>query len=753
MDTLHEKELDLRNYLAVVLKRKGTIFVCFLMVFAAAIVYTYTQVPIYRAKTRIVIEKENPNIMSIQEVMAVDTTGSDYYQTEYKVITSRAVAAEVIRRLNLTTNHEFTYKPSGLFSDFKNWFYNVIGIYERWLDSVLKTDISHGQLSTGDDATVKTANPPGKALIPELIRRIHVEPVQNSRLVDVNVNAKNPELAADIANELVKAYIDLKLETKLNATKDAVKWLTERIQEERKKVENAEMALLQYKEQQNIITDFSSDSESITAEKLAKLNAQVVEAESRRVEAETRYKQAKALENTPDMLDSIPEVLENPLVQSIKKMEVDLYNRMSELSKKYGPNHPQMVAIESELKDLETRKLAEAKSVVTSLHNEYKLALVREQSLKNAFKKQMGESLEMNKKAIQYGVLQRQAESSRHMYELLIRRFKETSLTEEMRTGNIRIIDKAEIPNKPVKPDKKKNILLGTAMGLFIGLGLAFLLEYLDNTVKIPDDIKKRLGIPYLGPVPHFDTKEKINGYSGELIAVHSPKSTASEAFRGIRTGLLFSSADRAPQTILITSSGPSEGKTICSVNLAITMAQAGSRVILIDCDMRRPRIHKMFGTGKDVGISNILVGAGSLSDAFIPTGIENLDVLPCGPLPPNPSEILGSKKMMLLLEHLKKKYNRIILDTPPITAVTDTLVLVPSVDGVMTVVRAGETPYPVVENGLVQLKTVGAHILGAVLNAVDTTRESYYYYYQYYYYYYGEEEKKRRLFRRKNRE
>ena len=834
-----EEQIDLRDYLRVLIKRRWSIITFFTITVLVVAIHTFTATPIYQASSRIVIEKENPNLVSIQEVMAVDTTGSDYYQTQYKIIESRTVAREVIRRMELENSTEFFPEPKeNLLSNIKAWFRDTAGLWKEWIISLLnpgddkktkslsfvettvsvidtKGDWYHVKLEDGRTGWArkslfvdKTVSPELKkpvpikkdlvivsltssivsvykypypdskikfklkkeigdqkiyALSPDLdldsdlvsafIGRINVNPIRNSRLVDVSFEAKNPVFAARIANELVRTYIDKNMETKLTATKDAVKWLNDRIGEERKKVEAAENALLQYKEEQEIITDFSSDAEKITAQKLAQINAKVVDAESLRVEAETRYMQAMAIENNPDMIDSIPRILSNELIQQIKNMEVNLYNRMSELSDKYGQNHPKMVAIESELTDLKKRKAIECKRVVNSLQNEYKLAVAREKSLKKALARQKTESLSMNKKAVRYGVLQRQTESSRHMYELLIKRFKETSLTEEMKTGNIRIIDKAETPESPVKPKKKLNFLLSIILGLAMGTGLAFFLEYLDNTIKLPDEIKEYLKIPYLGPVPTFASAESHDGTSpADLIAVHSPKSTASESFRGIRTGILFSSADAEPQVILVSSAGPEEGKTSCAANLAVTMAQSGSRVLIIDCDMRRPRIHKLFNIGRDTGISSVLVGSSELNDVVVTADIANLDIIPCGPIPPNPSELLGSRKMEHLIKTLRKKYTRIIIDSPPLTAVTDSVLLSKVVDGTILVIRAGETPRQVVQNGLSQLRTVNAHVLGAVLNGVTTGKDSYYYY-QYYYYYYGDDSQRNKKNKKKKRD
>ena len=747
MEGNREEKIDIREYLRVIMKRRWTIITFFAVVVITVIIHTFTAAPIYEATTRLIIDKENPNVVSIQEVMAVDASGTDYYQTQYKIIESRTVAREVIRRLHLDESEEFFPKPRDDFiSNLKHSVQETITFWKDSLFSLLKTENEGISEALGEYE-------PGSALVSGFIRRIKVRPIRNSRLVDVSFQAKDPALAAKIVNTLASAYIGQNLETKLIAVKDAVRWLHNRIEEERKRVEKAEQALLRYKEKHNIVTDFSSDVEKITAQKLAQLNARVVEEESKRVEAETRYKQAMALKGNPDMLDSIPEVLNNELIRQIKSMEVELYKRMSELSKKYGQKHPRMVAIDSELKTLQKRKTKEVNRVVNSLKNEYRVALARENSLKAALAKQKKESLELNQKAIEYGTLRREVESVRQMYELLIKRFKETSLTEDMRTGNIRIIDRAEVPRHPVKPKKRLNILLAIIVGLVTGIGLAFFFEYLDNTVRIPEDVRSHLNIPYLGHIPAIAVDGNSDGGErSELVTLHSPRCAASEACRGIRTSILFSSAESTPQVILVSSSGPQEGKTITTTNLAITMAQSGSKVIILDCDMRRPRIHEIFQLSGEKGLSNILAGDCNVTEAVAHTRIPNLDTIICGPIPPNPSELLGSSRMTRLLDILRKHYARIIIDSSPIVAVTDSVILVRFADGIVLVVRAGETPREIVKNGLGQLQAVNGRILGAVLNGVDMGMDSHYYYHQYYYYYHGEDGERRKKARSKRR-
>lgn len=740
MEEEREEQIDIRDYLRVIRKRKWTVISAFTIIVFTVLIYSFTSTPVYEATTRLIIERENPKVVSFQEVMAVDASGTDYYQTQYKIIESRTLAKKVIEKLHLRKSEEFSPKPKDtLIGNLKRSIHDTYSAIIKSIGSLLKRP-STMESSESEEKDQKIVN--------NFLSRIKVRPIRRSRLVDVSFQAKDPVLATKIVNTLAESYIDLNLEIRLKAAQDAVRWLYDRIEKERKKVENAELALQRYREKYGIITDFSTDTEKITAQKLAKLNAQVIDAESRRVEAETRYRQALALRGNPDMLDSIPEVLNNKLIREIKSMEVELYNRMSELSKKYGQRHPKMVAIQSELKTLQKRKRKEIERVINSLKNNYMVALARERTLKAAFLKQKKQALELNKKAIEYGVLKREAESAKQMYELLIKRFKETSIAEDMKTGNIRVVDKAEVPRFPVSPKKKMNFFISIVVGLFMGIGLAFFFEYLDNTIKTPEELKQYIKIPYLGPVPFISGQEAGENPEGkrmlELMTFHSPKSVASEAYRGIRTGILFSSAELEPRVILITSAAPNEGKTISTTNLAITMAQSGNRVIMLDCDLRRPKLHRIFKAPSDKGITNLIVGNTEIKEAIFSTHVPGLDVIPCGPIPPNPSEILGSRKMHKLLEALKKNYRRIIIDSPPINVVTDAVVLAKSVDGVVIVIRSNDTPREVVKNGLNQLQAVRANILGAILNCVPTGRDSYYYYH-YYYYYYGEEKKRKR--------
>ena len=727
------EEVHLRDYIRVLAKRKWLVITAFVLIVASTALFTFTADPVFEATAKIVIEKENPNVVSIEEVFALDAADSDYSQTQFEILQSRTVARKVIERLDLGNSEEFNPAPKGdAISVMKQAIGEAIGEVKLAIKSMLtpKDKLEQALVEESDSQ-----------LVDAFLSRLTIDPVRNSRVVNVRFRAKDPVLAARIANTITQVYIELGLETKLLAVQDAVSWLSNRIQEERAKVEEAQMRFQKYKEENSIITNFSSDTEQITQQKLAELNSKVIEAEAARVEAETRYNQTRGISS--DSLDSVAEILASPVIQSIKASEMNVQNSLAELSKKYGGNHPQIVAVKAEIGELRKRRAAEVQKIVQSLKNNYELALAKERSLKEALRGQEQGALSLSKKSIQYGVLQREAESAKEVYDLLVKRFKETTLTEDMKTVNVRVVDKAEVPTQPVKPKKAMNMLLALVLGITAGTGLAFFAEYLDNTLKTPDDVARFLRMPYLGMIPVIENIE--NNSITEVFVHNDPKSVASESVRGLRSNLLFSKADQMPQVVLLTSATPKEGKTLVAVNLATAMAQAGCKTLLIGSDMRRPRAHKILGLENGAGLSNVLSGVSRIDDVAKPTGIPNLDIVTAGPVPPNPSELLGSKRMPELIAMLRERYERIVIDTPPATAVTDAAILAQHADGVVVISRAFVTPKELVRSAIEALQKINAKIFGVVLNSVNMNKEGAYYYQYAYYYYYGENGHKKR--------
>lgn len=739
-DTMH-----LRDYLLVLRKRRWLIASCFIVVVLLAGLFTVTMQPVYKGETILSIEPDDANVVSIEDVFTFDASNTEYYQTQYNIISSRTIARRVIESLNLQESEEFFPKPGdSLVAQTVHWIKETIGELKNALQAMFKPPSTGEQQLSEEEARMRSA-------VSIFSQRLTVEPVRNSRLVSISFEAYSPVLAKKITDAIAQEYINHNREVRLATIQDAITWLNKRIASEREKVEAAEARFQVFKDRHSIISDFSENIEQVKASQLAELRAKIVDAETEMIEARTRYQQTRSLMDQGQPLDSIPAVLENQLILSIKQKEVELRNRKSELSRTYGPNHPQIRAVNAELSTLETRMRNEAMKIMESLQNQYQLAKARYDSLMASMNTLETQALELNKLAAEYRTLQSDAVGAREIFNMLVQRFKEASVSQDMPTVNIHVVDAAQLPSDPVRPKTFLYLAIAAFFGLGIGLGVAFFLEYLDNTLKTPEDVKRWLAAPFLGVIPF--QKGVASDTPGSLASVTDAKSLASEAYRSLRTSVLFSLADQEPKTLQVTSAGPGEGKTLTAINLAVTMAQNGSRTVIIDCDLRRPMVHKTMGLHRQRGVSNILANPKEEIESLVQeTGIPNLWVVPSGPIPPNPSELLGGKRMQELLDRLGPMFDKIIVDTPPVTAVTDATLIASKVEGVVMVVRAFSTSRDVVRTGLDALRKINAKILGVVLNGVKLEKEGYYYY-QYYYYYYASDDKGRRSRKRKTRE
>jgi capsular exopolysaccharide synthesis family protein len=516
--------------------------------------------------------------------------------------------------------------------------------------------------------------------------------------------------------------------------------MTKKAGQEKAKLEKSEQALQEYMRAQNIVT--LQDKVALTPEKLTEINTQLIKAETRRKELESLYHAVKNLSANPRDAETIPLVASDATIQSLRNQILKAEQNVEEFSKKYGKKHPTMIKAEEELKVLQQKRDQEIRRVIGSIKNEYELAKSNETNLQRMMAGTKAEALDLNEKFIQYGVLTREVETNRQLYDALIKRMKEQSVTEEIQTVNVWVVEKAEKPEFPIKPRKTLNILLGIIVGIFGGIGLAFFIDYLDNTIKSPEDVETRLGVPVLGVVPLLETKEE----NIEEIILKEPQSVYSESYKTIRTAVLLSSATKPPRNILLTSMGPDEGKTVTSVNLAITIARSGYSVLLVDSDLRKPRIHTIFRLNNLSGLSTYLAGATSDIETVFKRPLSNLSVIPSGPVPPNPSELLGSGKMLELVELLSEKFDVVIWDSAPLMTVTDSLILSKIFDGVIIVIKAGKTTYEVVDMGLKLLQgrretDKKSRVFGVVINGFDI-KKSDQYYYQYYNYYPSAEER-----------
>ena len=709
-------EIHLLDYLRVLHKRRWTALTAFLIVMGSVTLYTFTATPIYSASTQILIENERPNVVKFEEVYDQNTGSTDYYQTQYRILQSRLLARRTLDAEKL-------------------WEHPLIVDIERsatiglnpitWVS--VPTRLVRGLLmdeppSGSDNATDQSENAAQSRVIDNFLEGLTVTPIRSSRLVDIIYRSPDAALSSRVANAMARQYIEQNLEFKFLATKEATDFLNQRTAEQRKTLEQSEQALQKYRERTGAVA--LEDRQNIVVQRLSDLNAAVTRARTDRIEKESVYNQIRTIQNDPTAVDTFPAILNNAFLQQLKSQMNELQRQKAQLAEKLGTRHPDMVKVESAIETTETRINAEVQKVVQALRNDYLAAQANERSLQASLDQQRAEAQELNRASIQYGVLQRDATSNQTMFAGLLERSRETGISGELKTSNIRIVDAAETPRVPESPKTMANLLMALFGGTFLGIGLAFFFEYLDSRIKQPDEIKTQLGLAFLGMIPAFVAKDT----TGPPLIGNGMPHEFSEAFRGIRTNILFSSAEAGSKSIVVTSTGPGEGKSVVSSNIAMSLALAGQRVLLIDADMRRPKLHELFGVGLEPGLSNVMVGDAKASEAVKRTLTPNLWLMTSGKHPPNPAELLGSRRFKDFMASLGEHFDWIIIDTPPVMAVTDASVIAHSATGVVFVVGAEMTSKAAAKAAMEQLDSVKAKYVGGVLNRVDVRRNPYYY-------------------------
>ncbi len=723
-----EKEIHLRDYLRVILRRKWIVMTFFVIAVTTALLGTFLMTPIYRASVTIKIDNENPNVVNFKDVYQAERSEDSYYQTQFKILRSRNLAKRVIRSMKLDQNAEFAgYVPP---------------------QKPRTEGVTAGAANMDEDVR--------PSLVDRFLANLSVEPQPKSMLVKVSFDSPDPALAASVANEVGKAFINYNVESKFDATLQARDWLEKQLEDMKAKVERAEDNLNKYVAQNGIIflSDGGGDSkdskgQSMVSKRLADLSEQLVQATSDRVTKEVMYRESQRQNG-----EAIAAVQNNPLIQSLQKEYASAETEFAQLSKIYKPDYPKMVLLKTQSNQIKKRIDAETRKALEGLRVDYEAAVRKEHYLSSALEKYRGEVTGQNEKMVQYQILKRDADTNRELYNSLLQRLKEVGVTASLTATNIQILDRAEVPRGPYKPDKRRNMMIAIMVGLLGGIGLAFFVEYLDNTVKTADDVEKEVSLPSLGLVPQLSKKgEKKDVFP--VITFEDKKSPVSEAYRSIGTYIQFSSAGRPPKSILVTSAKQGEGKTTTVVNVAVSLIHTYGKGIVIDCDMRRPQLHKIFGVDNSRGLSAYLAGHMEVNDGLIQqTKVENLDVVTSGIIPPNPSELLSSYRFKDLMGELFPTYSFILIDSPPVLGLSDSLVLSTLIDGVVMVTRAGSTPKDAAVQARKLLQGVNAKILGVVLNGMTETDLRYGSYSYYYSHYYGdgyEDHKEKRKRRKKD--
>jgi capsular exopolysaccharide synthesis family protein len=694
---------NLRSSLHAIRKRWPLVFLVMAAVVAGVMIWTYRQPKIYQASCSVVIEPVAPQVLEgVKDVveMGAGTYWADreFYETQYRIIRSKDVMKRVVDRLGLAHDPDYPYPGAA-------------------------------------------ADDPHRDVAQQMIGLTNVVPVRESRIANIVVDDRDAKRAAQIANTIAHAYIEGNLEFKLAGAKDATVWLGDQVVGLADKLKRSELALYDYR-RKNQLLDINLDAkQSMTTQNVQTYNQKLADVRARRIELESNRKLILAAKDSIEEQESLPEIRQNTVIQQLRVLHVELTKSRAELESKYGERHPNITAIDRKLASLRQDYAAEISNVLKSNEKAYQALVENERALLKIMEQEKKEALELAKLELEYRPLARDSDNNQRLYSLITQRQKETSLTGLIKSNNIRILDPAVPKFAPVKPHVLVNLALSLVTGLLLGIGLAVGLEALDSTLKSQEHTEAVLGVPVLGMVPIIgergrkkkSSKSPEEQQNRDLGVFRDQKSAAAEACRSIRTNLLFLSPDRPPRSIVITSPGPQEGKTTTAISMAITTAQAGARILLIDTDLRRPRIHRAFGMSNDVGISSVIVGEVKLDDAIFHTQVPGLDVLPCGPVPPNPAELLHTQRFRDLMKECAERYDRVIYDSPPTSAVTDPVIIGNLADGVILVVRAGMTARDAAAFARRQIADAKARLLGAIVNLVDPSDRRYDYYYSQY--------------------
>ena len=706
----------LSSALRVIAKYWGTVLACVVFATGAAIVFTKSSPNVYEASTMLELDPHASQPLENKEGAGLEIGAGDfwdtreYYETEYKILTSERVLRGVVRDLGLTSDAGFL---------------GVKAAPSPPVPEETAVDILRGALK--------------------------VEPIKNSRLFNIEVDDSDPRRAARLADAVANAFIDQNLQAAISATSEAVTWLNGQVDHIKESLDQDENALHKFKRENDLPSISINEASNMLRLEMQDLDTALVQTRMKKEELAARNAElSKMSSSNPDEL-AASELLASPYLQTIRSQYMDAMREVDVL-KKSGKleNNPLMLAATQRVEDARKAFVSEVKNIQGAVERD--LAIISRQEVGEAklFEASRRQAVDLNLKEIEYHRLDRSRDQDEKLFGMLISRMKEADLSRMMKVNNIRVIDSAAVPKGPIRPRPLVNLGIGVLSGLFLGIALSWGREQMDRSIKTPEDVEQRLGMTFLGLLPTFvDEKDKGGSTKArlsrrtrppssklppELVVHEAPLSGIAEAARSIRTNLMFMNPDRPFKRLLVSSAAPSEGKTTVACSIAIALAQGGQRVCIVDCDLRRPRLHRIFGRSGDAGVTSVIVGDVPIDEVTKPTMVENLWSVPAGPTPPNPADLFHSDRFKKFLNDLSERFDRIVIDSPPVVPVTDSAIISTLVDGTVFVVRAFATSRQMSRQGLRTLRDVDSPVIGVVLNAVNLNRREYSYSYQYYY-------------------
>jgi succinoglycan biosynthesis transport protein ExoP len=703
-------EIHILDRLAVVYRYRQIAITVFVLASAAMMIQGYSNVQYYQSKAQILIEDERST--AIPGINTDNTYYEDpepYYKTQYRILMGRDLTRRVIKKLNLENVPEYNgtaTAPTGVPFLSK--------VKERVAQLLRRAPAAASEAPKIDET------PDESALVSAFITHVNVIPVAGSRLVDITFTARDAKFAALAVNTLVDEYVSQNLALKLEGSENMIGWLEQEVAKQQGKVQESERGLAEYRDKQNALS--LDDKQNIVLSRLNKLNDDVMVSRTKKAQKEVLFNQIRAV-SAGQSPETIPSVGQSTSVQTAKARVVEAQRARAALAERYGERHPSLQKASSDLQEAQRQYELEVSRAIQQIRNDYDTAVLEEQTMARALDAAKADAQDLSKKSVNYNVMEREANSNRQVYESLLQRANELRVSSNSRSNNVRVVDHAETPRAPMTPAGRRTWLLSLGVGLVLAVGVAYGLDYMNDTIKTPEDVTRRLKLPFLGLVP------SVRGDKHPMLASSNVPVDFGESFRALRTSLISKYPSEGTKIILITSAQPLEGKTTTAANIAMALAYGGSRVLLVDADMRRPGLHRPLRLTNERGLSQVLTGQARVRDVIQRTVDPNLLAITAGKTPPNPSELLASERMKTLLTNLSHgPFDWIVVDTPPVLAVTDAVILAPMVSGVTIVIGAEMTRRRLAERAIETIMQARPKYAAVVLNKVDFARNKYYY-------------------------